>query len=251
MPPAVFHPKPSWLPELVYTNIRDDEAVPLTIRQEVLAKIHACGDLASAREAFSKYLASSSIPDVAVTFTAGIGLGHLFYSIGFFKHVAEMIGSGDESLVAAQFEVLRDTSKPRRERRKALERLNRAMRGKPIRIAPVIWLYQMAHRTSGAADLLRDIDACLPWRLALPRAATGSEYIHFEFAASVVNGRCKRPNCRDAGFDNLEIWRHGGVTMPHHARPSACDGFAGFNETLAPPPNYETASQPLGFCVAA
>jgi hypothetical protein len=179
----------------------------------------------------------------------GVVSNHLFYAMGFFARVAELAGSGDELTVAAEFAAIRDETRPRRERRKVLARLSRFMDGKQIRADASVWLYK-GPQAGSALDVLRTIDPCVPWQLALPRVSQGSEYVHFVFPSSEIPN-CRAPNCRDAGFANLMLWRCGGSTEPHSGRPTTCQTSAGLSEVIAPTPNYESATQPLGWCSAA
>ena len=218
-PPSWPPPKPDWLPEEVYTNIVEDAATPLDIRVELLQRVANAGNIPAARAAFTKYLDSVAIPNSEASLDTDASLGHFFYSTGFFKHVVEMIGSGDESIIAAEFDILRDPAKPRRERRKVLQRLTRALRGKAIRPGSTIWLYEIeddSRPTVSPPDVLAHLDPCLPWRLALPRVSTGSEYVHFEVSAGGTTGNCRTPNCKDAGFDTSHLEARRGH------RPSPC-----------------------------
>jgi hypothetical protein len=251
---ACTPPKPHWLSAEAYSNILEDEATPADVRAELLGKVVASADFATASAAFAAHVASIDIPAVPMPVAADASLGHLFYLMGFFKHVAEMVGSGDESLVAAEFDLLRDRAKPRRDRRKVLERLSKAMKGKPIRPGLTIWLYHVpggARPDLDPRDVLAPVDSCLPWRLGLPRVSTNSEYVHFEIAGSTVHEKCRQPNCKDAGFENLNIWKHGGTTNPHSGRPAQCSAVTGLAESVATPPAYDAARQPLGYCVAS
>lgn len=246
--------RPAWLSDQAYANLLEDNATPAAVRTEALRRVVASPNLAVATSALTEYFASVDIPDVPAAIAAEAVLGHLYYSMGFFKHVVEMIGSGDEALVASEFDLLRDAAKPRRDRRRALERLSKAMRGKPVRPGATIWLYHSPdkpRRTPNPADVLAPVDACLPWRLALPRVSSGSEYIHFEISGAAVQSTCRVPNCKDAGPEIFEIWKHGGITSPHRARPAGCSGSTGLTEVISTPPPYESAKQPLGLCVAA
>jgi hypothetical protein len=244
--------KPSWLDDRVYANIAQDEATPEAVRKEALKRVVSAGKIDAAKAAFSTYINGAAIPDKPVSVGHDESLNHLFYSIGFFARLAEAAGSGDDLTIAAEFAKLSDIARPRRERRKLLARINRLMDGKPIRAIPAIWLYKAPVNTGipPAPHVLRIIEPCVPWQLALPWVSSRSEYVHFQFPNSAV-GACRIPNCRDAGFDNMHLWKHGGVTDPHASRPSSCTASIGLNEVIAPTPNYDRAAQPLGRCIAA
>jgi hypothetical protein len=249
--PRKIPPKPAWLDGQVYANISEDAATPDEVRMEALNRVAAAPDIDAARAAFSTYISGAQIPDRMAVVPPATSLNHLFYAIGFCKRVAEVVGSGDELTVAAEFAKIRDDTRPRRERRKMLARISRLMDGKPIRSQQSLWLYNTSKATVVMAPhVLRQIDSCVPWQLALPRVSSASEYVHLELPGSAVTG-CRVPNCRDAGFDNLELWNHGGITRPHSKRPSSCSASAGLNEVIAATPNYDNATQPLGWCVAA
>src|ERR1043166_94770 len=171
--------RPVWLPEQIYNNIVGDDATPEANRGEVISLVCACIDLSSAQHSFNQYFDSIDIPAKSATLCADELLGHLYFSYGFFKRVVEMIGAGDEAAVEADFQILKDPSRPRRERRKVVERLRRAMVGKPIRTGVIIWLYRQpddrALPTPG--EILLKVDPCMPWRLGLPFVTSGSEYV--------------------------------------------------------------------------
>ena len=242
--------KPAWLTDQVYANISEDAATPEPVRAEALHRVSTAPDAAAAGVAFTSYISSVLIPDVPATLPVGDAVNHLFYAMGFFKRIAEVTGSADELTVASEFAKIRDAGRPRRERRKILARIGRVMQGAPIRSDRTVWLYKTPQAPAvPTSDVLRTVDACTPWQLALPRVDSGSEYVHFELRSSDIQG-CRTPNCRDAGFNNLELWRHGGQTQPHSRSPAPCSAAVGFGEVVAHTPNYESAIQPLGWCTA-
>jgi len=249
MPPASIPMRPSWLSAVAYRNILNDKATPKDHRLGALAAISICRDAKSGKAAFDKYFSTLDLPPASQDLSPDSTLGHLFFARGFFKRVAEALGSGDEDVVAENFAILRDEKIPRRERRKVLKRLDRAMRGKPIRSSSPIWLYRDPPPSKDATAILEDVDTCLPWKLALPHPA--GEFLHFTFPAASVAGGCRTPNCTDPGFDYLHIWKHGGKTNPPRPCPQSCGAVTGLKEVVAPSVTYETRIEPLGYCLSA
>ena len=245
--------RPAWLSDQAYANLLEDNATPAAVRTEALRRVVASPNLAVATSALTEYFASVDIPDVPAAIAAEAVLGHLYYSMGFFKHVVEMIGSGDEALVASEFDLLRDAAKPRRDRRRALERLSKAMRGKPVRPGATIWLYHSPDKPRR-----HQIPACTrPCRRLSAVAACSTESVIRERVHSFRDFWCCRAEhlqgaqLQRCGTRNFRIWKHGGITSPHRARPAGCSGSTGLTEVISTPPPYESAKQPLGLCVAA
>lgn len=241
--------RPAWLSETAYTNILKDRATPRQHRLGVLKAMQNCADAVEGKKAFDEYFSKVNLNPSVQNLPGDSTLGHLYYAWGFFKRVTEVLGSGDENAVAESFATVRDEAVPRRERRKALKRLDRAMHGQPIRSDSPIWLYRDPAPISDPSAILIEVDACLPWKLALPRPE--GDFIHFTFRGASIAGGCRTPNCKDPGFDHLSIWKHGGKTKPHNPCPNCCGTPSGLNEVVAPSVNYEQQLNPLGYCVSA
>jgi hypothetical protein len=210
-----------------------------------------CASFSEGRTAFEEYFGSAYIADVYANLPNSTLFGHLFYSRGFFKRIVEILGRGDEDDIADQFEIIRDPSKTKREKRKALERFESVLAGQPIRSSSPIWLYRdpVIPANRGTMILDEGIDACLPWRLALP--IPNGSFIHLIFSTAALTSKPRVPNCCDAGFDKLDLWKHGGLTAPISPGPTACNNTAGLSEILTESAVYDRSPGPLGYCIAA
>ena len=81
--------RPAWLSDQAYANLLEDNATPAAVRTEALRRVVASPNLAVATSALTEYFASVDIPDVPAAIAAEAVLGHLYYSMGFFKHVED------------------------------------------------------------------------------------------------------------------------------------------------------------------
>ncbi|WP_316193736.1 hypothetical protein [Bradyrhizobium sp. SZCCHNRI1029] len=242
-------PRPDWLSEVAYSNILNDKATPKRYRLGVLKALSACTSASDGKAAFVAYFAKVTLAPKPQNLRGDAMLGHLYFSGGFYKRVAEVVGSGDEGDVEETFNVIKNEALPRRERKKALRKLERAMHGHPIRAKSPIWLYRDPNLVKDPTAILDSIDACLPWSLALPRPE--GEFIHFAFPRTSVQDICRTPNCNDTGFDQLDIWNHGGKTLPPKVYPKSCGALSGLKEVVATSVTYEQRTFSLGRCVSA
>jgi hypothetical protein len=106
--------------------------------------------------------------------------------------------------------------------------------------ASLWWLYRMTPRTD---DPLADADLeCLPWRLGLPRARTGSKYVGLSVDPDLLASP-RLATFIDVSWDSHEFWRPTGKTEPRADKPVACSS-EGFDEFVSGAPAFRSATFP-------